>query len=370
TTTDDGIRTAEADAVRAASGNAHYGATSRGSSANATGGIGSSNAVWGQWLLEKTGAVNAVIRLAEASGADVAAMRAAQLDDAQGNPTMGDALAARVTGQAGIGIGTATRDKLLAIGDRRVHIEMMLQDGPPSDPAQLTARRQSALEAFERYQLAHARAYRAFVAEQIVEQHAAETALIAESGAPIVVQAQSMTEPLSTAASTETDRASQLAAGGGDVAASSEPAGGIVSELITRLADSGDSLDDQPTPPDGDAGNQVDSGQELAASENTERTAQGADASTQQRAFIDAAIQARAQQEAQVCGDITALEDKHTSELAIKDEIQRQKAQALMERDTHGQTAEQESQAFNAEFQALQDWRTRHEQAAAELASE
>ncbi|MGK0362944.1 MAG: putative nucleic acid-binding Zn-ribbon protein, partial [Bradymonadia bacterium] len=50
TTTDDGIRAAEADAVRAASGNAHYGATSRGSSANATGGIGSSNAVWGQWL--------------------------------------------------------------------------------------------------------------------------------------------------------------------------------------------------------------------------------------------------------------------------------------------------------------------------------
>lgn len=367
-TADEGIRTAEAEAEQAASGNSHYGLTARGSSGNATGGIGSSNAVWGEWLMQKSGAVDALIRLAESTGADVSALRAAQADPTQDDPSTGAAASAAMMG--GLGIEVETEDQLRAIGTRRANIENLLQDGPPSDPAELTARRQAALEAYEQYQLAHARAYRAFVAEQIVEEHATETANMAASGAPIVERSQSMTEPLNTAASTEADRTSQLNTGGGDVTASSEPAGGIVGELITRLADSGDALDDQPTPPDPDAGNQVDSGQELAASENTERTAQGADASTQQRAFIDAAIQARAQQEEQVSTDITALEDKHAAELAIKEEIQRAKAQALMERDTHGQTAEREAQAFNAEFQALDGWRTRYARAAAELSSE
>ena len=301
--------------------------------------------------------------LAESTGADVTALRAAGADTSTG-------AAVSAAAMGGLGIEIETEEQLRAIGTRRARIETALADGPPSDPAQLTARRQAALEAYEQYQLAHARAYRAYVAEQIVEEHAAETAVIAESGAPIVERSQSMVAPLNTAASTEADRTSQLGAGGGDVTPSGEPAGGIVGELITRLADSGDALDDQPAPPDPDAGAAVDSGQEMAASENTERTAQGADASTQQRAFIDAAIQARAQQEEQVCTDVTSLEDKHTAELAIKEEIQQHKAQALIERDTHGQTAEQEAQAFNAEFQALQDWRTRYEAAAAELSSE
>ena len=362
TTTQEGIRTAETNAERNASVNSNHGLM-QGSTGNATGGIGSSNAVWGEWFMQRIGATDRLISLAESAGADVTGMRADLADGAKDDPSTGAIVSAAAV--SGLGIEIETEDQLRAIGARRARIENLLNDGPPSDPAQLTARRQSALDAFEQYQLAHARAYRAFVAEQIVDQHAAETAVLAESGAPIVERSQSMTEPLNTAASTEADRTSQLSAGGGEVTASGEPAGGIVGELITRLADSGDALSDSPAPPDAEAGNQIDSGQELAANENTERTAQGADASTQQRAFIDAAIQARAQQEDQVNTDITALEDKHAAELAIKEQIQQQKAQALIERDTHAQTAEQEARSFNSDFQALQAWRARYGAAAA-----
>ena len=57
-TTDEGIRTAEAEAERIASINSRDNLMG-GSSGNATGGIGSSNAVWGEWLMHKSGAVGA-----------------------------------------------------------------------------------------------------------------------------------------------------------------------------------------------------------------------------------------------------------------------------------------------------------------------
>lgn len=357
------IEQAQQDAERIASVNSHRDLATRGSSGNATGGIGSSNAVWGEWLMHKIGAVDGLLSVAEGLGGDVTALRAAGDDTSTGKGVAAVATAA-------MGLEIETEEQLRAVGTRRAQVEILLQNGPPTDPALLTERRTAAIEAFERYQLAHARAHRAYVAEQIVDQHAQETAALAESGQPIVERSQSMTEPLNTARTTEADRAAQLSGGGETITPSSEPAGGIIGELIMKLAAHGDAMDEQPTAPDPNSGGQIDEGQALAQSENTERTAQSADASGQQRAFIDAAITARAAQEDQVCRDISTLEDKHAEELSIKEEIQREKAAALQERDQHAQTVQQEAGAFNTDFQALNDWRARYEAAAGAVDSE
>lgn len=330
-----------------------------GSSGNATGGTGSAYKGWGEAFVRWTGLYDVLLEELAGAGADVGQLRALGPDDAD-KKTLGRL--AEVGAQHALGIDRETQAELQAIGERRAAVEQVLEFGPPADPAQMSEKRVAAIAAHERYLIAHAKAYRAFLAEQAVDQMAQETAAMADEGEPVSEAAQSMATPLQQSRTDEDQRqaiisgqAPQVQPGGGEGASS------IVTELIMKLASHGDAMDDQPSPGNPEAGQQIDQGQQQASQETTARTGQTQQASAQQRAFLDAAITERAAREQQVSGDIQTLRQKHQEELAIKSEIQQVKAQALVERESERATVEENAGAFNADFARMETWRQQYE---------
>lgn len=352
---------AQAEAARTAARpvGEHRDSVYGGSSGNATGGTGSSYKGWGEAFVRWTGLYDVLLEELAGAGADVSTLRAIPEDKAN-ERTLGRL--ADVGSQHLLGIDRETEAELQAIGERRGAVERVLELGPPVDPATMSEKRVEAIAAHERYLVAHAKAYRAFLAEEAVTRMAAETEAMAAEGEPVCEAAQSMATPLQQSRTDEdqrqaiiTGQAPQVQQGGGEGASS------IVGELIMKLASHGDAMDDQPNPGSPDAGAQIDQGQQQASTETTARTGQTAQASASQRAFLDAAITERATREQQVSGDIQTLQQKHQQELAIKAEIQQVKAEALVEREQERATVEENASGFNADFARMETWRQQYE---------
>lgn len=336
-----------------------------GSSGNATGGVGSAYKDPAEEFLRWTGVVDWML----------GAVGDAQLDSAHfqqqvsgGNQTVG--LAVEGMAETVLGIERETGQELEDIGERQARLEAVLEHEPPvEDLEAMMDRRARAMEAFDQYQVAHATALRAYVAEQTVDELSQGTLALAESGEPIRTASQSMSGPLEQSRSDEQERASVLSGGDPTVQQTEGGMAGLVAQLITHLGDHSDEMDDQPDPGNADAGNQMEEGEGQAREEAEGRTREGTEASDQQRAFLDQAVTVRAAQEESVCQSIDTLHDKYDHEQAILDEIKRQKAEALVERDRHADTVQEHAQGFVDDFQSMDTWREEYESLRDELGS-
>ncbi|HEU4612127.1 MAG TPA: hypothetical protein VFS15_08620, partial [Kofleriaceae bacterium] len=253
------------------------------------------------------------------------------------------------------------REEAKHAGAEEQHFEELLALRPPPDVVLLAGYRERAADAAARYTKAHAQAYRAYQAELAVTRLAEESKAMAESGKPIHKRAQGMKGPIEKSKSDEAQRKSKLDGNDtGDVKGADSKMGGLVVDLISKLADNSDHLSQRPDG-GGVKGDDMAGSQDKAASEGKERTEQSKSHSSSQQQFLDQALQVRAQQEASVAQNIQSLEGKSREEFAIRDAIRVQKAQALAEEAAARDEAESNAAQFNEGYARAAAWAETYE---------
>jgi hypothetical protein len=347
----------------------------RGSSGNATGGVGSAYKGVGEWVMNEAFAwIERLVAGADAADAKVGPATPGAAAPAPEKRSIGGYVEQGVNGLVNLtGLERAmtdqkeTPEQLLAFGQQQAErergrtatIQALLSATPPIENIEgMTAKRTRAMEAYNDYSVAWAEARGAYEAELIVTQLSAQTLSMAQQGQPLVLASQAMTAPLNQSVTDEQSRQGVLS--GLSNQTMQQPEGGIagiVTGLISKLAEHADRMDDQPNPPSADSGEQIQQGPTRANEEKTQRAEQANTASQEQRAFLDQAIAARATQEQHVTTSITSLEQKHLEEQAILAEIKNQKAAALVRQEQHRAVVEENASGFLNEFNQMEAWR-------------
>ncbi|MBK9367199.1 MAG: hypothetical protein IPN01_12925 [Deltaproteobacteria bacterium] len=359
----------------------------RGSSGNATGGVGSAYKGVGEGLTRSLGIVEGLFGLLSTATQHSAYMQSKITRDANGKitedkRTIGTAAEGATQGMrntvldATLGVmghehamtdQRETPEQLLTFGqqqaererNRAATIQALLACTPPiTNIEQMNTKRTAALAAYDQYNIAWGDARKAFEAEQIVTQLSAQTLSMAQQGQPLQQSSQAMSAPLNQSVADEQSRQGVLS--GLSSQAMQQPEGGIagiVTGLIAKLAEHADRMDDQPNPPTADSGEQIQQGPTRANEEKTQRAEQANTASQEQRAFLDQAIAARATQEQHVTTSITTLEQKHQEEQAILAEIKNQKAAAIVRQEQHRAVVEENASGFLNEYNQMEAWR-------------
>ncbi|MBK7760922.1 MAG: DUF4157 domain-containing protein [Deltaproteobacteria bacterium] len=346
----------------------------KGSSGNATGGVGSAYKGVAEWLQDTLfGWIERLVTQADAADAKVAPATTGAAAPEEKKHTAGTYTERAVNGLVNLaGVDRAMTDQretpaqLQAFGEQQAErerhrntvVNALLSATPPvADIEAMNQKRVLATEAFGRYKAAYDDAKRAEAAEKLVDALSAQTLQMAQEGKPLKDASVGMTEPLNTSAQEETQRKTALAGLGAQNV--NQPEGGvsgIVTELITKLATHADRMDKQPVGPTGDTGTALTEGPTLAKSEKERRTEESTTASDEQRAFLDQAIAARAAQEQSVTESIMTLEQKHAEEQGILNEIKLRKAESLVKMEQERALVDQHSTGFHAEFMSMETW--------------
>ena len=246
-------------------------------------------------------------------------------------------------------------------GKKEDMFEELLAFRPPTDIALLGDHRKKATEAAAKAKASHDWAYKCYQAELAVTRLATEAQQMAESGKPMHKRAQEMRAPIEKSKGDEKARASQLAGNSaGDVKGADSQMGGLVVQLISKLADHADRLSQKPDG-GGVKGDEMAAGQDKAAQQSQERTAQMKGHSVAQQQFLDQALELRGRQEASVAKDIQSLEGKSREEFAIRDQIRQHKAQALADEKQARDEVQAEASAFNDGYARASTWQTAFE---------
>ncbi len=164
-----------------------------------------------------------------------------------------------------------------------------------------------------------------------------------------------MLAPMTGSVATENQRTSTLSGANAEVPQSDSSMAGIVVELIAKLADNSDAMDDQPEGGSSGDGAAMASGQDTAREGAADAKDQGTEHSQENREFLDQA--ARAEQEESVATNITSLEGRAREEEAIRDGIQLQKAQHLLNMNAAKDRCVTESTMFSEQFTTMDAWR-------------
>ena len=98
----------------------------------------------------------------------------------------------------------------------------------------------------------------------------------------------------------------------------------------------------------------------MASEDAPQKKQQGAEASGQQRAFLDAAIAQRQLQEQSLTGAQETVRTKYQEEQGILQGIKLAKGQALQRRDTAKAEVESHASAFNQGYTTLEAWRAEY----------
>ncbi len=347
------------------------------SSGNAMGGTGSAykdlgNALSG-WVVELTGVM------------DKLPTHIAQSAHVQQQQQDGGSLGMVVESGAQTGLDAAfglghreTKEELNAIGQQQASVEQrrqsavtaLLECEAPVDYEAFAQHRVLATTAYEAYIRAHAEALRAYRAETIVGELAAGTGELAEQGKPIQAASASMAGPLAQSTATEDQRTAIISGADSEAPAADSSVAGIVVDLIAKIGDNSDEMDDQPSPGGPESGQQAADGQNLAKDEAANRTDQVQQASEQNRQFLDEAVSLQSAQQEDVTSNITALEARQQVELQIQNEIKAQKAAHLAERQAQRDIAAENASAFSNEYQQMEAWRVDYEAKKATVESE
>lgn len=332
----------------------------RGSSGNATGGVGSSYKDLAQSILNGSVLVQGCIDLLSDATRNSEYVRNRKPSDRSIGFT------AEVALEDAFGIRREVGEELKAIGNAQAQREQQRSEAvqalvdctpPISDMELMSQKKEAATAAYDRYKIAHARALRAYTAEQLVDGISKETKALGEQGQPLADASASMTAPLNQSVSDEASRNSTLTGGNTNIQQPESGVAGIVTQLIAKLAQHGDRLDDQPTPPDPEAGTAIQDGPEEAQNQSTQRSTESSAASDQQRQFLDQAIALRAAQQSDIEGNICSLETRYDQEQAILEEIKVQKAMALADREVAKGQVEENANGFVEQYNQMEAWR-------------
>ncbi len=347
------------------------------SSANAMGGIGSSSKAIGESVLAQT--ADWLVGLDNIKSI---------FPDNIANSAHAQKRGFTVGGMAEDGVQSAldavgmghreTPQELKALGEnqasveerRRAAFEALMSFTAPVDFQTFTDHRTKAVTAHEAYINSHAEALRAFKAEETVGEVAAATKSIAEQGKPVRDQSKSMAGPLAESKTTETQRKSQIDGSNSEVPEADGGLGGFVVELISKIGDNSDEMDEQPTTGGDDAGQAMADGQNTAKDESKDKSDQIKQASEANTQFLDQASELQGAQEGDLDANITAMEDREKVELGIQDEIKVKKAEHLAERDKQKGIVEENANAFMSEHAQLEAWRTEYNSRKAALEAE
>lgn len=315
------------------------------SSANATGGVGSS---WGDLFKlswEALSKARAASRLKE-EGKPVPADLEAPSSSA------GDAL------QKLMGIRQSTEEEAKRIGAKQAQLEGLMGLSLTVDIPAMMEAKEKAVAAAKVHAEKHAWAYACFHAEQQVGLLASETETLAKEGEPVKKISAGQKPGLDKAKADESQRAQTLSAANGDVKKPDSALTGIVVDLVKAISKHGDRFDDKPDAGSSDAGATATKAQDAASTQAKDQKAASTGASDEQKAALETALQLRAKQEGKLEGDIGSLEQKHADELVIKGEIQQIKATALSEREAAKVETETNAAKYNADYKVLTAWAT------------
>lgn len=241
-------------------------------------------------------------------------------------------------------------------GAKEAMFEALLALRPPQDIALLGDHRKRAGEAAVKAKDSHAWAHKCYQAELEVTRLAEQSQQMAESGKPMHKRAQEMKAPIEKSKGDERDRASGLGgAEPGDIKGADPQMGGLVVQLISKLADHSDRLSQKPDA-GGVKGEDMAGSQDKASQEGAQRSQQSKSHSSAQQQFLDQALELRARQEASVAKNIQSLEGKSREELSIRDQIRQHKAQALADEAQARGEAEAEAAIFNEGWSRASTW--------------
>ena len=254
-----------------------------------------------------------------------------------------------------IGEQQAARENLRAATLSRV----LALEPPVSDIQTIVDKRSAAVSAYDKYILAHTEAYAAYQAEMGVGALSAETKKLEGSAEPVKKASAGMATPLAGDRQKESSRQSTLAGGQANAEKPEGGMSGIVASVITKFAGHSDRFKSAPQFGD-NAGESLDAGSRMASEDAPQKKQQGADASGQQRAFLDAAISERQRQEQSLTGAQEQVRTKYQEEQAILQGIQLAKGQALQRRETAKAEVESNASAFNQGYTSLEAWRAEY----------
>lgn len=253
------------------------------------------------------------------------------------------------------------KKKAEASGKKEDMFEQLLVLRPPTDLALLADHRTKATEAAAKAKASHEWAYKCYQAELAVTRLATQAEEMAESGKPMHKRAQDMRGPIEKSKGDEKERASQLAGSSpGDVKGADSQMGGLVVQLISKLADHSDRLSQKPDG-GGVKGEDMAAGQDKAAQQSEQRTSDMKSHSAAQQQFLDQALELRGRQEASVAKDIQSLQGKSREEFAIRDQIRQHKAQAIADEKQASDEASAEAGVFNEGYARATTWQTAFE---------
>jgi hypothetical protein len=244
---------------------------------------------------------------------------------------------------------------------RRTAVEALMACESPVEFSLFEQHRVNATLAYDAYISAHADALRAFRAEVAVGEIAATTGELAVEGGPILEASKSMAAPIQGSMATEDQRTAVISGSDSDVPAADSGMSGFIVDLVSKVGDNSDEMDEQPEAGGGDSGAKMAEGQDVAKEEATARTSQVQDASEQNKAFLTQAADLQGAQETELDTGITALEDKKSVELGIQDEIKMKKAGHLAERNRQRTIVSENSSAFSSEYEQMETWRADYE---------
>jgi hypothetical protein len=331
------------------------------SSGNATGGVGSSFKFWGEGLTRILLNIDGIIASYQNAGALAAAATVVSSvkepgEEENRNKSLGQAATEKILGWK------SESDKALqAIAAKQVAIEHALELAPPVDIEETKKKRIAAGEHFNKYKSAHDAALQAYKAEQAVEALSKETKALADAGKPIQTASQSMVNPLTKSKSDEQQRNAIIGGTDPNAPKQEEGSGGLIGDLIMKLASHSDGMDKQPSAGGKGGGTAIEDGQKKGKEDSKKNVDNAQSMSDQQRQFLDEAISLRQAQETNVCENIESMDQKYAEEQAIKAEIQTVKAKALAEREAEKAEVEKNASSFNSDYTALNAWGTDHD---------
>ncbi len=338
------------------------------SSGNATGGVGSSykdlyekgNGIL-QWFgMERPPeqyVLDGVAALTESLGI-VDQFPDAAPTDPNSRGTIGDMVKQGIEGWTG---APKDIDEVKRIGAQHARTEeavgKLMNLNAPADILAMMDHREKAKDAFSEMRDAHEQAYRAYTAEQTVDRVAAATKALAEKeGKPLHETSKATKAPIQSAVPIEEQRKQTLQGANPDTKKSDSTLTSMVMDIVAKVAEHGDRIDDSPNTGSPNGGKDVAQNQDEADKQAKERKKESVGASDEQAQVLEKALEVQALQEATIGKNIESLQDKYDSEMAIKQEIQRQKAEALQRREAAKAQVEENSSAFKTEYDALSAW--------------
>jgi hypothetical protein len=246
-------------------------------------------------------------------------------------------------------------DAVKKAGELRAQAEILASMAPPEDMELMLQERQAALDAAARYQAAHDIAYAAYNAEVTTKKIADKNKELYIQGGPIVDASKKVEKNVEKSKQDEEKRRAEMDKLRPEVPNPDSGMSGLVTELIAKMMENGDEYEGD-VKADPKQGANVSNTQDLAKDSTETQSDTAKKTSEAQAALLDDAVSLASDQQMCVEENVDTLKDKYTTTLTIHDEIRYQKASALADREKARQDADKHGANFAASYANLSAW--------------